>query len=300
MWVNLVQGLVVGLLIGGVYALVSLGLTLIYGVLKVVNFAHGEFLMIAMYATYWLWALLGLDPILSAVLTMPLLYVGGVYFYKVIIKPLLKPPDPARARFIPDPHLSQIFMTLGLSVVMQNVVLFLWRADYRSVVTSYSVSTIRAGPILISFPKLLAFIACMVLMVLFMIFMLKTDTGKAIRATTQNTEVAQLMGINVQRMFGMAFGIGMAFLAAAGAFIVPFLYVFPTVGFHFALMAFIIVVLGGYGSIRGAVLGGLIIGISESMGVQIFVANAQFFLPFLIFILVLLFRPEGLFGGGRL
>jgi len=190
-------------------------------------------------------------------------------------------------------------MTLGLSLVFQNIALLFWKADFRSTVTWYSTAALRIGPFSISLSRLFAFILCAVLSSIVFIVLLKTDIGKSIRAVAVDSETATLVGINKETIFQITFGIAFALIGSAGAFFMPILYVYPTVGGFFTSIASVIVVLGGYGSVRGAVLGGFVIGLTESLTVLFAPAEAQYFGPFLVFILVLLLKPEGLFGGGR-
>jgi branched-chain amino acid transport system permease protein len=299
---SIVQAVITGILIGGMYGLLSIGLTLIYGVMKLVNFAHGEFLMVGMYITYWLWFLLGLDPFLSSFLVFPMMFLLGCGLFILLIRPLIKGrPMALREKvFLPDPHLSQIFITLGVSILLQNVILILWKADYRSITVWYTVSAVELGSITLNLARLFSFVCCMILGLIIFILLLRTDFGKAVRAVTSDRDTAGLMGIDVDRINLIAFGLGIAITAVAGSFIASFLYIYPTVGSFLGLLAYIVVVLGGYGSVSGTVLAGFVIGEMESLSVLIFPAEFQYFGPFLLFILILILRPEGLFKGGRL
>ncbi|MCL4371506.1 MAG: branched-chain amino acid ABC transporter permease [Chloroflexi bacterium] len=280
----LAQVAVSGILLGGVYALISIGLTLIFGVLRVVNFAHGEFLMIAMYATFWLFHLYGLDPYLSIVLVAALLFLLGLLAQFLIIRPILNAPSS-----------MQIFATVGLSVVLQNAALLVWKADYRSVDTFYSKAVISMGPLLVGVSRLVAFLVALAITAGIFLFLKRTYLGKAIRCVTQDRTAALLMGINTNRIYMVTFGIGTALVGIAGALLMPIYPTFPTVGSYFVLTAFVVVVLGGMGNMTGALLGGLIIGLVEAFS-GFYVPALKEAVYFVVFILVLLIRPTGLFG----
>jgi len=283
--ITILQLIINGLLLGGMYALISIGLTLIFGVLEIINFAHGEFLMLAMYASFWLFQLYGIDPYVSMLIILPLFFFVGVAVQKVTIQPILNAPP-----------LNQIFMTVGLSMVLQNVALFIWTADYRTVKTAYSGLTLKTTGLLISFPRLVAFLLAMGLIAALLIFLRKTYTGKAIRALAQERKAAMLMGINVYRTYQIAFGIGIACVGAAGAMLIPVYFVFPSVGSLFVLIAFVVVILGGYNSLIGSLVGGLMIGVVESFSGFFISPHLKEAIYFVIFILILLFKPTGLFG----
>ena len=285
MLIIIIQLIINGLLLGGMYALISIGLTLIFGVLEIINFAHGEFLMLSMYASFWLFQLYGIDPYLSLLIILPLFFLVGLVIQRGIIQPILNAPP-----------LNQIFMTVGLSMVLQNLALFVWRADYRTVKTAYSALTLKTSGLMISFPRLVAFILAMGVIGALLIFLKKTYTGKAIRALAQDRRAAMLVGINVYRTYQIAFGIGIACVGAAGAILMPVYFVFPSVGALFVLIAFVVVILGGYNSLTGALIGGLIIGVVEAFSGFFISPHLREAISFVIFILILLFRPRGLFG----
>ncbi|MBW1699212.1 MAG: branched-chain amino acid ABC transporter permease [Deltaproteobacteria bacterium] len=285
MFETIIQLIVNGLLIGGIYALISIGLTLIFGVLEIINFAHGEFLMLSMYACYWMFQLTGIDPYVSFFFIIPIFFLLGMAVQRVVIQPI-----------IDAPPLNQIFATVGLSMVMANTALALWKADYRTVKTSYSSLSLKIAGLMISFPRLLAFLSAFILIGALFLFLKKTYTGKAIRALAQQRKAAMLMGINVYRTYQIAFGLGIAMVGAAGAMLIPVYYAFPTVGTLFVLTAFVVVVLGGYNSLIGSLIGGLIIGIVESFSGFYLSPHLKEAVYFVIFILILLFRPAGLFG----
>ena len=283
--ITILQLVINGLLLGGMYGLISIGLTLIFGVLEIVNFAHGEFLMLSMYAAFWLFQLYGIDPYLSMLIIIPVFFLLGIAVQRITIQPILNAPP-----------LNQIFMTVGLSMVLQNAALFIWTADYRTMKTSYSALTLKTAGLIISFPRLVAFLLAMALIAALLIFLKKTYTGKAIRALAQERKAAMLMGINIYRTYQIAFGIGIACVGAAGAMLIPVYFVFPSVGSLFVLIAFVVVILGGYNSLVGSLAGGLIIGVVESFSGFFVSPHLKEAIYFVIFILILLFKPTGLFG----
>ena len=285
MHITIIQLIINGLLLGGIYALISIGLTFIFGVLEIINFAHGEFLMLSMYVTYWLFHLYKVDPYVSIMVILPLFFLIGLFVQRVTIQPI-----------IDAPPLNQIFMTVGLSMVLQNAALFFWKADYRTVRTAYSALTLKTSGLIVSFPRLVAFVLAMMTIAALLLFLKKTYTGKAIRALTQERRGAMLMGINVYRTYQIAFGIGIACVGVAGAMLIPVYYAFPTVGSLFVLIAFVVVILGGYNSLIGALIGGLIIGLVEAFSGFFLSPHLKEAVYFVIFILILLFRPTGLFG----
>ncbi|OZI49871.1 branched-chain amino acid ABC transporter permease [Bordetella genomosp. 4] len=274
-----------GLTTGAVYALVALGLTLIYGVLHIINFAHGAALMVALYAVYLLKERLGLDPYMALPFVMAGMFVLGYFLQRVII---------SRASHGKDENI--LLVTLGLSIVLENLALVWFKSDTRSIDTAYTLSTVEIGPALIALPKLIAFAGAMVVAAVLLWVIRRTDLGRAIRAVAKEKQGAKLMGIDVERVYALSFAIGMACLGAAACFLLPAYYVNPQVGSGFVLIAFTIVVLGGMGSFAGALVGGLLIGVVESLG-GLFLGDSLGQMGiFAIFILVLLFRPQGLFG----
>ena len=281
----MVQLILNGLMVGGVYALISIGLTLIFGVLEIVNFAHGEFLMLSMYLAYWLFQLYGIDPYLSIIITLPTFFIIGLAVQRITIQPILD-----------SPPLNQIFTTIGLSLILQNVALILFKADFRTVKTSYSNLTLNFGGLIVGFPRLIAFILAMAIIAALLIYLKATYTGMAIRALAQERRAAMLMGIDVFKTYRIAFGIGIACVGAAGSIMMPFYFVFPTVGSLFVLIAFVVVILGGYNSLIGSLIGGLIIGVIEGLSGFFISPHLKEAVYFIIFILILLFKPTGLLG----
>ncbi len=282
-WPLLAQAFVSGLMLGGLFGLIATGLTLIWGVLKIVNFAHGEFLMIGLYIAYFLSARGGLDPYLTIVITVPALFLIGSGIFAANIRPVLK-----------DPTMNQILLTVGLMLVLQNLALVLFSATPLSLENEYNRLTIQAGPLVIPLSNLIGFVGSLLGVGLLTWFLQYTDMGRAIRAAAQNRDAATLMGIDVRRTYLVAFGLGSACVGLAAPLMVTFYYVSPLVGNFLGLVAFIVVVLGGMGNTVGALLGGIIIGLSETLGAAILPGSLSRVLTFAIFVLVLLFRPQGI------
>ncbi len=276
-----------GITTGAVYALVALGLTLIYGVLHIINFAHGAALMVALYAVYLLKERLGIDPYLALPLVVPAMFALGYALQRVVIN---------RASHGKDENI--LLVTLGLAIVLENGALLAFQSDTRTIETAYTLTTVAIGPAMIGLTKLISFGGALVVSALLMLLMAKTDLGRAIRAVAKEKQGARLMGIDVDHVYAMSFGIGLACLGAAACFLLPAYYVNPQVGTGFVLVAFTIVVLGGMGSFAGALLGGLIVGVVESLGGLYLGESLGQVGIFAIFILVLLLRPQGLFGAG--
>jgi branched-chain amino acid transport system permease protein len=274
-----------GLLLGGIYTLVASGLTLIYGVLHIINFAHGSMLMLAMFGVFYLLTLLGIDPYLSLLIMVPAMFVLGYVLYKGLIGRLSSGKDE-----------NILLVTLGLSILIENLALMFFKGDSRTIQVSYSDRMVELGSTLVPLPKLISFVVAMVICVALGLFMQRTDIGRAIRAVAKERVGARLVGIDVERIYAISYGIGLATLGAAACLLMPIFYVSPTIGHVFVLVAFTVVVLGGMGSFLGAVIGGLIIGLTESFG-GLFLGESLGQIGIsLIFILILLFRPSGLFG----
>jgi len=285
MLTTLAQSVVNGLLIGGIYALVSIGVTLIFGVVKIVNFAQGEFVMIGMYISFFLANSFGIDPLLSLLVSMPALFVAGVLLQYFLIRRVLALGD-----------MPQIFLTFALSLLLVNVALLLFTANYRTLQTPYSEMTVHIGPLYFAVAKLIAFAVAMGLSGLLWFFLHATDLGKAMRAAAQNRDVAMLMGINPDRVYCVAVGVALALAGAAGSLLMPFYPAYPLVGQVFVLMAFVAVVLGTLGNITGALIASLMMGVAESLGVQFVGADSGLIVVFLMLLLTLALRPSGLFG----
>ena len=282
------QSLISGILVGGAYALIGIGLTLIFGVMRVTNFAHGELLMVGMYLTYFAFKLAGIDPFVSVLLVIPTMFVLGAVLQRTLIQRLLGT--------LPQ---NQILLTIGLGLVLSNTSMLLFTSDYRIISTPYSSASVRLGTVSISQPLLISFLVTAALSAALYWFLSRTFTGRAIRATAQDRDAAQLMGVDVQRMGVIAFGIGAALAGTAGTLISPTYYIFPQVGGAFTLKAFVIVVLGGMGSVAGATLGGIIIGVVESLAAVYASASVKEIFVYVLFLAVLLVKPSGLLGKSR-
>jgi len=287
-----VQGAISGLLIGAIYGLIALGLNLVFGTMRVVNFAQGTLLMVGMFLAYWLFVLTGLHPYLSLIVTLPALFALGYAIQYVLITPLL-------AREKTREPMSVLLMTLGLSLVLENLALALFRADYKTIQVAETSAVWFVGDYIISVARFWALVALLVTVAGLWLFLSRTDLGRAIRAVGQDRVVARLMGINDRVVFNYAFGIATALMGIAAATLVTFYYTHPSVGTSFLLKAFVIVVLGGLGSMPGAAIGGLLVGLIEGLiGVFTQAAVAQVLL-FAVFVAMLFFRPAGLFGVER-
>ena len=285
----LIQGALSGLLIGGVYGLIALGLNLVFGTMRVVNFAQGTLLMVAMFLGYWLHVLTGLHPYLTPLVTVPVLFGLGYAIQVVLITPLL---TREKAR---EP-MSVLLMTLGLALLLENLALMLFRADYKTVQVSQTNAVWFVGGYIVSVSRFWALVALLATVISLWAFLTRTDLGRAIRAVGQDRQVARLLGINDRVIYNYAFGISTAVMGIAAAALVPFYYIHPGVGTSFLLKAFVIVVLGGLGSMPGAALGGLAVGIIEGViGIWTQAAVAQILL-FAVFVAMLFFRPAGLLG----
>jgi len=274
-----------GLLTGALYALVALGLTLIYGVLHIINFAHGALLTAAMFAAFYAYRLLGLDPYLAAGILTPAFFGLGYALQRFIIGPASRGEDR-----------NYLLITLGLAVVIENALLFAFRADTRTINLSYAFDVIEIGPAFLAVPRVVAFAVTLGVALALWLFMRWTDTGKAIRAVAREKLGAELSGIEVSHIYAVTFGIGTACLAIAACLLIPTYYVNPNVGNAFVLIAFTIVVLGGMGSVAGALVGGLVVGVAESLGGLFLGESLGQTGIFVIFILTLLLRPAGVFG----
>jgi branched-chain amino acid transport system permease protein len=270
---------------GAVYALIALGLTLIYGVLHIINFAHGAALMVALYAVYLLKTHLGIDPYLALPIVVPGMFGLGYALQRGIIN---------RAGHGKDEYI--LLVTLGIAIVLENLALLVFKSDTRTIETPYTLTTVAIGPAMIALPKLVAFAGALATSAVLLLILARTDLGRAIRAVAKEKHGAKLMGIDVDHVYAMCFGIGLACLGAAACFLLPVYYVNPQVGAGFVPVAFTIVVLGGMGSFGGALAGGLLIGVVESLGGLFFGESLGQIGIFAVFIGVLLFRPQGLFG----
>jgi len=281
----LIPAVLNGLLTGAVYALVALGLTLIYGVLHIINFAHGALLTAALFAAFFAYQVLGLDPYVAALILAPAFFVAGYALQRFIIGPAAHGEDR-----------NILLVTLGLAVVIENALLYAFRADTRTVNLDYAFNTVDFGVAFLAVPRVIGFVVVLGVALLLWLILTLTDTGKAMRAVAKEKLGAQLVGIDVAHIYAVTFGLGTACLAVAACLLLPTYYVNPNVGNAFVLVAFTIVVLGGMGSVVGSLIGGLFVGVVESIsGLYLGESLGQIGI-FVMFILVLLFRPGGLFG----
>jgi branched-chain amino acid transport system permease protein len=276
--------LLVGILLGGIYALASIGLNLIFGVIRIVNFAQGELLMLGMYGAFLCASMLKLDPYLSLVIVVPAMFLFGVIIQRVVIQPLQAESS------------MQIFATFGLLTILQNVVLLLTRGEGYSVSPKLAQLSIGFGDIRIAGTRLIVLVSTTLIALVLHWFLKRTLLGKSIRAVAQDREAARLMGINVERTFMVTFGIGSALAGLAGVLLAPIYTLSPGIGGNFILAAFAVVVLGGLGSVAGAYFGGMIVGIVEAFAGYYIDPELKQAFWFIIFLAVLVIRPSGLFG----
>ncbi len=277
-----VQSVVSGVLTGSLYAMIGVGLTVVFGVMRIINLAHGELVMLGMYGAFWAHALWKVDPFVSIALWVPLMFLGGMVVYRFLLRPI-----------IPGGELNTLLYTAGLSLLIANLALFAWTGDYRTIKLPYAITPLRPFGIAVPIPLAIVITAALYL------FLSRTDPGRAIRATSQNPEAAALMGIDVERISMLTFGLGSALAGAAGVLLAPSLYLYPTVGEILIAKCFVIVVLGGLGSVSGAIAGGILLGLVESLGAVYVSVAYKDTIGFIMFLLVLLFRPSGLFGVGK-
>jgi branched-chain amino acid transport system permease protein len=277
-----------GLLTGALYALIGMGLALIFGVMRIVNFAHGAFLMVGMYATYVLFDWLKINPYLGFIPAGLLLFVFGYVGYQFLIKPVRN-----------QSHFMQILMTTGIGLILTDGAQLIFKADYRQTNIELINHNLHLGPFKANAAEVLSFAIAAVLVIGLHFFVTRSLTGQALRAIAQNPEVAPLMGINVTRIQAFSFALGIALAGIAGGLLLPRLYLFPTVGEEFTTKAFVMVVLGGMGSIEGAALGGLVLGLAENLTSQYVGNQWALVVDFILFLLVLSFKPSGIFGRQR-
>jgi branched-chain amino acid transport system permease protein len=281
------QVVVSGLLVGGLYALLAVGLTLIFGVMKVVNFAHGDYLMVGMYLVFFMYTGFGVNPYLTIPVTVIVLFLMGVVTQKLFIE-----------RTLNIGHSMQMVVTLGIALILQSLALMLLGGDYRSIPNLEGISpSFKALGLTISTTRLISFVIAVITTGLLMVFLNRTRIGKAMRATAQNSTVASLCGIPVKRIYLLAMGIGTALVGVTASVLAPIFSVYPTFSVNIMLLGFVVVVLGGLGNVPGAFVGGLIIGVVEAVGSMLFGGTIGRMIYFLLFLAILVFRPQGLFRG---
>ncbi len=287
----ILEGTINGILMGSIYGLTALGLTVIFGVLKVINFAHGSLIMVSMYVAYWAIIFTGVHPYIALIIVVPVMYFFGYYLQDIIIKPIFKAEKDIR-----EP-ITVIIVTTGVWYILDNLTLLIFGPQYRNIQNNpLRGKMLEIGDMLISVPKLWGFVTAVITASAIYWFLQKTRTGRAIRATSLDREAASLMGINQFKIYNIAFGIGTAIVGISAVTLVPFYNIFPTVGVLFDIKGFIIVVLGGLGSIGGAILGGIIIGLIESIAPMFMTATWAEAIVYGLFLVVLFVKPSGLFG----
>lgn len=274
-----------GLGMGFLFALIAIGLTLIYGVMGVVNFAHGEFLMLSMYATYMAYATWHLDPLVTLPFVATGMFLFGVMVYRLLIR-----------RVITGSMYSQIFATFGLMVFMQAAAQFIWGADYFAVRQSWLSGVLMVGGLTLPVPQLASVVGASLSTALLYWFVFRTGTGRSLRAAAQDRQAAATLGIDVDRMYALAWGIGSACVGVAGSLLANFYPVFPRVGVLFVLLAYVAVALGGFGSIHGALLAGVCIGILQVIAGFFFDAQLKYIPVYLLYLVVVLLYPRGFAG----
>jgi len=279
------QQLADGLLIGLMYSLVAIGLTLIWGVMNIVNFAHGEFLMLGMFTSFWLFTLYRIDPIFSIPLCSVGMFLMGMLIYRFVVSKVMK-----------GPMLAQLVVTFGVSIFISNLAVYFWTPDFRLLPATILQGTWQIGAVSLSIPKVAASIGSVITSVCMVLFLKKTKTGKAILATEMDREAAMLMGINTERINSLSFGIGTALVGVAGAFLSTYYYVYPQVGGLFGTIAFCVVALGGFGSIEGAFIAGILVGLAQTLGGFFFDPAYKYAIVFMIYLITIWIRPQGLLG----
>ena len=282
---QLLQQIVNSLLIGSVYSLVAIGLTLIWGVMNIINFAHGDFLMIGMFISFWLYTLYGLDPLFSIPICAAGLFLLGMLIYRFIV-----------SKVMTGPGLAQLVVTFGVSIFLANLAVMLWTPDFRLIEKPLLSGTWTLGVVQLSVPKCVASVGSVVVSAALVLFLRKTRTGKAILAVEMNRESALLMGINTDRINALSFGIGSALVGIAGAFLSMYYYIYPQVGGLFGLISFCIVALGGFGSIEGAFIAGILIGFVQTLGGYFFDPAYKYAIVFMVYLITVWIRPQGLMG----
>lgn len=281
----ILQAIVSGLLMGLIYALIAAGLSLIFGLMNIVNFAHGEHLMLAMFSSFWLWSLLGLDPVISIPVTILIMGICGVLTHYFLIRYILN-----------ANMLIQICATFGLSIFIRAVAQFLWTPDFRTVDKPLLEGRIEMANVFIGQPQLFASLVCLLAFAMLYLFVSKTETGLALQATAQDRQAAEILGVPSNKMFAIGWAIGLGCVGVAGGMMTNYFFIFTDVGINFALFAFVAVALGGFGSIIGCLYAGIIIGLVESLGGLLIDPSFKLLYVFAIYLLVVIFRPQGLFG----
>jgi len=281
----IIQAIVNGLLIGSVYILIALGLTLIWGTMKIVNFAHGGFLMLGMYTSFWLFTLMKIDPLLSLPIVFCIFFILGIFYYKLIIKKVLN-----------CSFFSQVLVTFGLGLTFEGLARFFWKSNYRLIQGHILQGSIKIFNISLGVPQIFTSFFSIVVVVILVSFLNRTKTGRAIKATTINKEAAQLAGINIEYIFPLVVGIGIALVGISGGLLTNFYYIYPEVGFLFGIISYLVVAIGGFGSIWGAVEGGFLLGLITSLSGILISPAFKYLSMFLFYLIVISITPKGLRG----
>ncbi|MBE0603997.1 MAG: branched-chain amino acid ABC transporter permease [Deltaproteobacteria bacterium] len=282
---QLIAQLVNGLLIGCMYSLIAIGLTMIWGVMNIVNFAHADFLMIGMFISFWAYTLYGVDPLYSIPICAVLLFLLGWVIYKFLV-----------SKVMTGPGLAQVVVTFGVSIFLANFAVWLWTPDFRMIQNPLLHGTWNFGTVQISVPKVVASLGSVLFTVMLFLFLRMTKTGKAILAVEMNRTSAELMGINTEKVNALSFAIGSSLVGIAGAFLSMYYYIYPQVGGTFGLLSFCIVALGGFGSIEGAFIAGLLVGIVQTLGGYFFDPAYKYAIVFAMYLITVWVRPQGLLG----
>jgi branched-chain amino acid transport system permease protein len=282
------QLMVQGIWLGGIYGLIAVGLSLIFGVMGVINFAHGQMMVMAMYVSYWIFVLFGIDPYLSLVIVAAVIFVLGYAIQSTVVN-----------RILDYPEAMQVLPLVSLGLILENMALLFWGPDHRSPQTVLSLQTFWIGPVMVDVSRLIAFVLAILITILLFLFLKKSTIGKRIRAAADNRTGAIVVGIDVNRIYNVSFAIGAATTAAAGVLLLPLMPLSPHIGHDFTLTAFIVVILGGMGNLLGALVGGLILGLAESLATLFLPATLKQVVSFSFLVIIMLFRPQGLFGGKK-
>lgn len=283
-----VQSLVSGILTGSLYAMIAVGLTIVFGVMRIINMAHGEFVMLGMFGAFWAHQAWHMDPFLSIIIWVPVMFAFGVAVHRFLLR-----------KIIPSGELNTLLYTAGLALLIANLALLAWSGDYRTINLDYAMNPPRPFGIAVPIPLAIAFGLAIAITTALYLFLARTDTGRAVRATAQNPDSAALMGVPVPRIEMITFGLGTALAGAGGVLLAPSLYLYPTVGEILSVKCFVIVVLGRLGSVPGAILGGILLAVVESLGAVYVSVAYKDVIGFVLFLLVLLFRPSGLWGTAK-
>ena len=288
-WQPVVQNLVFGLFVGGLYGIAAVGLSLVFGVQKVLNVAHGSLIMLGGYASFWIFTWYGIDPFLAIAITAPLLFLVGLALYMGLFRFVTRLGEEEKIK-------NSLLISFGLTLVLENLAIRLWTADERAITTSYAGDGLTIEGIALPYTRVASLLVAAICVFLLHAFLTRTFTGKAIRATSEDWEAASLMGIDVHRTYVVAFAIGTALAGVAGALVSVSYLIGPSIGLAWTLKALVVVVLAGMGSILGAFAAGILLGLAEAMSIYVFGASYREVVGLVLFVLVLLLRPQGLFG----